>query len=268
MPDLPDPRDFTIDHECVRSQIRWSRVKHSEEIDLREDEDGVYFSTPIDQGGVHASTALTVLSLIEYLRRKYVGETFDGSALFLFRMAQRLAGNTGNSPVGIRTTLKALKRYGVPPEEMLPFSTDCPEMLIGDISLLGFSREFCELMYFRVDGRGQSGKKTLSRVRTLLASGLPVIFGFSLPRSLGSGAELVYRPHFDSYAGGQTALAVGYNDNRLPGKQGALLVRFSWGPDWGDGGYGWLPYAMVKQGQARDFWTIAPPSGANSPLVE
>jgi hypothetical protein len=40
---------------------------------------------------------------------------------------------------------------------------------------------------------------------------------------------------------------------RLPEGKGALLVRNSWGTAWGDQGYGWLPYAYVRDELAVDL---------------
>ncbi len=56
---------------------------------------------------------------------------------------------------------------------------------------------------------------------------------------------------------GHAVVAVGYDDGKKIGKdKGALLIRKSWGTEWGEKGYGWLPYSYLKSGLADDFWTM------------
>jgi C1A family cysteine protease len=101
-------------------------------------------------------------------------------------------------------------------------------------------------------------------VKSLLAAGFPAAFGFPVPNSLSDDGNIPFRPTFDSILGGQAVLAIGYDDRWLHGSRGALLVRNSWGTEWGEGGYGWLPYAYVEENLAVDFWTLLHPGWINS----
>jgi C1A family cysteine protease len=38
--------------------------------------------------------------------------------------------------------------------------------------------------------------------------------------------------------------------------KGYLIVRNSWGNGWGDGGYFYMPYEIVNNGMASDFWVL------------
>ena len=97
------------------------------------------------------------------------------------------------------------------------------------------------------------------------------MFGFTVYGSIEQ-AETTGRIPFpdpsESIEGGHAVAAVGYDDtmkieNLKKGSgtgsnsmRGALLIRNSWGPAWGEEGYGWLPYEYVLRGLAEDFWSV------------
>jgi C1A family cysteine protease len=54
--------------------------------------------------------------------------------------------------------------------------------------------------------------------------------------------------------GGHAVVAIGY---KLIRRQLYFECRNSWGPDWADGGYFWLPASYAtSHSLARDFWVI------------
>jgi C1A family cysteine protease len=105
-------------------------------------------------------------------------------------------------------------------------------------------------------GPGATGSETLATVKRLLATGLPSVFGFPVPSSLSTDADIAYRPTYDAVRGGQAVVAVGYDDGRRNASRGALLIRSSWGSAVGEEGCFWLPYDYVRAELATDFWTL------------
>ena len=55
----------------------------------------------------------------------------------------------------------------------------------------------------------------------------------------------------ESVVGGHCVLMVGYDDSKS-----AALIRNSWGPDWGQGGYFWMPYSILIGPDTTDFWVV------------
>ena len=98
---------------------------------------------------------------------------------------------------------------------------------------------------------------TVTALKTCLSEGLPFVFGFLVPKSFESRelAEtgIMTLPKLeDDVLGGHAFLCVGYSDRRR-----SFLIRNSWGEEWGEGGYFWMPYRLMRnQKRCSDFWTV------------
>jgi len=269
IPDLPDPRDFTPEHPQVSPLLRKLNAPETvfpERIDLRCGEEGEHFLTDVeDQGRIDCSSAHAVLSLLQYFERRIHGREFARSSFFLYKVTRNLRNKqnrvSGDTGADLRTTWKALSRFGVPAQELWPEDAvgfdDEPNAFVYQAA-----KKISGLRYFRLDPSGSPfggvpmGEGQGEIVQAFLAAGFPVAFGFSVPSSINAGAVIPYRPFYERYLGGQVALAIGFDRHYFGRERAAILVRSSWGKHWGADGNGWMPVSYIQSGLAKDFWTV------------
>jgi C1A family cysteine protease len=265
-PSVPDFRDYVFPgNGAVSAMLERLKTAPSDrlcgpaKVDLRE-----YFVGVSDQQRIKASTAHACADLVQYFERRARGRLVAPSRLFLYKMTRTLLGVTGDTGVDLRTALKAIVRFGLPPEQLWPYDVNTFDKEPGAY-LFSFANETESITYLRLDARNASGAQTLLTVRAFLAAGFPSVFGFCVPDSLNGFPDVPYRCPFDRTLGGQAVVAVGYDDQRHTATgNGALLFRNSWGKQWGEGGYGWLPYVYVEEQLATDFWTLLKPEWVES----
>jgi C1A family cysteine protease len=264
-PDPADHRDYSIDHPTVISMMRKSKsavYAHSKipnRVDWRE------FCGPIeDEQGLGTSAAHACVALIQHLERRSSGQLLQLSRLFLHYTARRMHGNMSCSDLPLRTVFKAAVRCGIPPEKYWPYDASYFECEPDGFAYT-FQQDFRSLRYVRLDDRRSTGSEVLPRLQSFLTAGFPVAFGFPVLNSVRDDPDISYPKGTDTILGRHAVTAVGYDSQRRIGSdKGALLIRNSWGSDWGNRGYGWLPYSYVTGRLAVDFWTLLKPSWLRS----
>ena len=238
-PDLPDGRDlmYAAPPEVVTAL--------PPKVDLRAQCPGVY-----DQGQLGSCTANAIGAALEFDQIKQKEQAFTPSRLFIYYNERAMEG-TVNSDAGgqIRDGVKSVNQQGAPPETDWPyditkFAEKPPQKAYDDAA------QHEAVLYQRLT-------PILGQLKGCLAAGFPFVFGFVVYESFESQqvaqtGEAQLPQAGEQQLGGHAVLAVGYDES-----QQRFLVRNSWGPGWGMGGYFTLPYPyLLQQTLSSDFWTI------------
>lgn len=257
--DLPDIRDYTEDSAPVKAILGASKTLQSIAGKLPLGVDLRNFCSPIeDQGDLGSCTANAGVGLMEYFEKRAYNKYINASRLFLYKTTRNLMGLDGDSGADLRSTMKSMVLFGLPPENNWPYNVNVfdnePTAFI-----YSYATNYKTVQYYRLDPVGISPINLLTSIKTKLAANLPSMFGFTVYSSIysASNGDIPYPQRGESVLGGHAMVAVGFNDSKTIGAhRGALLVRNSWGMSWGDHGYGWLPYDYVLTGLATDFWSL------------
>ena len=264
IPDLPDDRDLTPESDRIRSQIlSFGTPLVRPKVDLRTTQS---FPPIVNQGGLQSCTAHAAVCLLEYFETQAFKTYIEHSRLFVYKVTRNLALQSADVGAFLRDTMKALALVGAPPEQYWPY-VEASVNVEPTPFAYALAQNFQALDYYRYDPDGADRAVVLQKIQTNLSSGLPAMFGFYLFQDAVQQAErggtFPVPSQEDRPIGGHAVVAVGYDNgkrikNVTTGEEteGAILFRNSWGPAWGDRGYGWLPYEYVTRELAVDWWSL------------
>ncbi|MEZ2234748.1 C1 family peptidase [Microcoleus sp.] len=221
-----------------------------------------------DQGSLNSCTAFAAAALLEYFARKAKDEYTSISPLFLYKVARNLMNSTGDVGASVRETMKTMVAFGVPPEKYWSYEADKFDEE-PPAFCYSYAQSYKTLKYFRLDRPDLTKEILLFQIQAVLAADFPCIFGFTVYSSIYnkeniSSGCIPYPSKKDQVIGGHTVLAVGYNNykeikhsnGREKPTRGAFLIKNSWGTEWGQKGYGWLPYEYILKGLTADWWSL------------
>lgn len=218
-------------------------------VDLRS------FMSPVEQQGeTNSCAANATAGAYEYLVKRHMGEdAYDVSRLFIYYNARAIddPNNIQDEGSVLQSVIESLKEHGACSEETWAFDEEA-------VNEEPSEEAYEEAKQFLIE-ETELVPTDLNAWKTALAEGHPIIFGVKLFGSFDKHKKpgLVPNPSpveagRESH-GGHAMLCVGYSD-----PDQVFIVRNSWGPDWGDKGYCYVPYRylMNQEYNFGDSWII------------
>lgn len=245
--DVFDPRDHTVAPSVARVAVRVSfRSKVA------------YIK---DQGSAGSCTAHAGTAMMELLYRMQPSQltkhvdvtTLRFSPLFLYGQ-ERIKEGSFNSDNGAdsRTIFRVLSQIGCCLESEDPY-IDRNIFVVPSTEDLSSAAKYKIGAYHRI--------LDVETAKTVLQSGYSFTIGIPLFQQFesdeASNGGLIRIPGAqDSAIGGHEMHVIGCDDaKQVFGCTGAFEVQNSWGSEWGDGGFCWIPYEYFDAiGDTWDAW--------------
>ena len=209
-------------------------------VDLRDNMPPVY-----QQEALGSCTANALAAAYEYLTPKFMG-----SRLFLYYNERKIENTTDiDAGAVISDGVHALEKWGICSETELPYD-------VSKFAVEPSAQCYTDALKHRVL-KAFNVHPDITSIKYKLSIGRPIVVGIRVFASFESaevaktGIVPMPKPG-EECLGGHAVTLCFYDDAKQ-----MWGLRNSWGPDWGDKGYFYLPYLyLLDSNLASDFWVL------------
>lgn len=203
-----------------------------------------------DQGSIGSCTANSAGSMYSWVAMRQGMGLFVPSRLFLYYNTRALQGTVSyDSGASLRTTMQALRSYGVCTETMWPY--EYAKLFETPSSSCYTEGSEHQAMSYAAVSISLIPMKNVLQTRPFVL-GILVYSSFFYPSVSKTGRVPVPNTQNERLLGGHAILVMGYDDRKK-----SFLCRNSWGTSWGLKGDFYLPYAYATNRRlAFDAWVL------------
>jgi C1A family cysteine protease len=221
----PDPRDYIYSQMVAAPEL--PAAFRLDEIPAR------------DQGAFGTCVAFASAAVKESQERvNYPSRGYQFSPVFIYSECKSRDGIPDQDGTYPRVAMAVLKNVGICKEATMPYTQMTKPLPRPHETAYTEAKQFVIGAYARV--------QSLAEIKAAIIRDGPVLAGVFVTDSFIE-APGGYVPMPEGYWRGGHAIAITGWDDTLThaGHKGFLRFRNSWGPGWGDNGYGWLPYDFI-----------------------
>ena len=244
-----------IDEEPLKDNYETHEVKVGS-VDLRSN-----FTKIKNQGQQGSCLSFTLTSIFEYMMKVSKQEDYDLSEAFLYYNARNLdtdESTSNDNGSRFHPSIESLSKYGIALEKYWPYNENV------------YDKRPSEEAYKDAETRklikALNVECSVKAIKSALSDGYPVAGSFILYPSFNQNGAYIQMPtkeEIESVNNGNeedeqmerharhAMTIVGFSDELQ-----MFLVRNSWGDDWGDRGYCYMPYAYIENNELFNFACI------------
>jgi C1A family cysteine protease len=219
-------------------------------IDLSKD------CSPIkNQGYIGSCTSFATLGSMEYIQNKNKLNLSVLSERFTYYVTRVdiEKGDTTDSGAYIIDAIKSVVKIGTCLNNTFPYNGDYT--IKPPVNAYKEALKYNVISYAKFDDYTTVDIKKLptiiNNLKANLDAGFPIIGGFVCYSNIRNSVNGIIPLPNNEVIGGHAILIVGYDDSTKMFK-----FKNSWGANWGEKGYGYLPYDYYLTGNMYDLWSI------------